>query len=388
MKLDRKTVRTILFIITFAVALYTAAQNLRAIYQAVCSVWGVFSVVITGLAIAFVLNVPLKLFEEHVFYGLSEDRRAVVRRLRRPLSIVCALLVTLGVVVILFLVLLPRLMETLVVVADNLPGYIDQFISWVEDLLARFNLQSGDLTDIEIDWAGAIDSFLNGIIDRFDDIIGTATNVGTSVVGALVDALFSLIIAIYVLADKERVCAFTRRLITCFLPSRASGGLVRMAGMASETFGNFIAGQLMDSLILGILCYIGMRLFRFPYPEVISVVIGVTSLVPLVGSFVGELIGAFLILITSPLKALLFIVFILCLQQLEGSFIYPRVVGKSVGLPGVVVLSAVLVGGNIASVTGALLAVPICAMLYSLLLEALEARELRTERRAWERRGS
>lgn len=388
MKLDRKTVRTILFIITFAVALYTAAQNLRAIYQAVCSVWGVFSVVITGLAIAFVLNVPLKLFEERVFYGLSEDRRAVVRRLRRPLSIVCALLVTLGVVVILFLVLLPRLMETLVVVADNLPGYIDQFISWVEDLLARFNLQSGDLTDIEIDWAGAIDSFLNGIIDRFDDIIGTATNVGTSVVGALVDALFSLIIAIYVLADKERVCAFTRRLITCFLPSRASGGLVRMAGMASETFGNFIAGQLMDSLILGILCYIGMRLFRFPYPEVISVVIGVTSLVPLVGSFVGELIGAFLILITSPLKALLFIVFILCLQQLEGSFIYPRVVGKSVGLPGVVVLSAVLVGGNVASVTGALLAVPICAMLYSLLLEALEARELRAERRAWERRGS
>lgn len=380
--------RTILFIITFAVALYTAAQNLRAIYQAVCSVWGVFSVVITGLAIAFVLNVPLKLFEERVFYGLSEDRRAVVRRLRRPLSIVCALLVTLGAVVILFLVLLPRLMETLVVVADNLPGYIDQFISWVEDLLARFNLQSGDLTDIEIDWAGAIDSFLNGIIDRFDDIIGTATNVGTSVVGALVDALFSLIIAIYVLADKERVCAFTRRLITCFLPSRASGGLVRMAGMASETFGNFIAGQLMDSLILGILCYIGMRLFRFPYPEVISVVIGVTSLVPLVGSFVGELIGAFLILITSPLKALLFIVFILCLQQLEGSFIYPRVVGKSVGLPGVVVLSAVLVGGNVASVTGALLAVPICAMLYSLLLEALEARELRAERRAWERRGS
>ena len=379
--------RTILFIITFAVALYTAAQNLRAIYQAVCSVWGVFSVVITGLAIAFVLNVPLKLFEERVFYGLSEDRRAVVRRLRRPLSIVCALLVTLGAVVILFLVLLPRLMETLVVVADNLPGYIDQFISWVEDLLARFNLQSGDLTDIEIDWAGAIDSFLNGIIDRFDDIIGTATNVGTSVVGALVDALFSLIIAIYVLADKERVCAFTRRLITCFLPSRASGGLVRMAGMASETFGNFIAGQLMDSLILGILCYIGMRLFRFPYPEVISVVIGVTSLVPLVGSFVGELIGAFLILITSPLKALLFIVFILCLQQLEGSFIYPRVVGKSVGLPGVAVFSAVLVGGNIAGVTGALLGVPICAMLYSLLLEALDERELRGGS-PWARRGS
>lgn len=387
MKLDKKTVRTILLIITFAVALFTAAQNLGALYLAVRSVWNVFSVVITGLAIAFVLNVPLKLFEERAFYGLSEDRRPLVRRLRRPLSIVCALLITLGVIVILFLVLLPRLMETLVVVADSLPGYVEQLIGWIEAQLARFNLQSGDLFNIEIDWAGAIDSFLDGIIDRFDDIIGTATNVGTSVVGALVNSLFSLIIAIYVLAEKERVCAFARRVITNFLPQRASGSLVRIANMASETFANFIAGQLMDSLILGVLCYIGMRIFQFPYPEVISVVIGVTSLVPLVGSFIGELIGAFLILITSPLKALLFLVFILCLQQLEGSFIYPRVVGKSVGLPGVAVFSAVLVGGNIAGVTGALLGVPICAMLYSLLLEALDERELRGGS-PWARRGS
>lgn len=387
MKLDKKTVRTILLIITFAVALFTAAQNLGALYLAVRSVWNVFSVVITGLAIAFVLNVPLKLFEERAFYGLSEDRRPLVRRLRRPLSIVCALLITLGVIVILFLVLLPRLMETLVVVADSLPGYVERLIGWIEAQLARFNLQSGDLFNIEIDWAGAIDSFLDGIIDRFDDIIGTATNVGTSVIGALVNSLFSLIIAIYVLAEKERVCAFARRVITNFLPQRASGSLVRIANMASETFANFIAGQLMDSLILGVLCYIGMRIFQFPYPEVISVVIGVTSLVPLVGSFIGELIGAFLILITSPLKALLFLVFILCLQQLEGSFIYPRVVGKSVGLPGVAVFSAVLVGGNIAGVTGALLGVPICAMLYSLLLEALDERELRGGS-PWARRGS
>ena len=145
--------------------------------------------------------------------------------------------------------------------------------------------------------------------------------------------------------------------------------------MASETFTNFIAGQLMDSLILGVLCYIGMRIFQFPHAEVISIVIGVTSLVPLVGSFVGEIIGAFLILISSPLKALLFMVFILCLQQVEGSFIYPKVVGKSVGLPGLAVFSAVLVGGNIAGVTGALLGAPICAMLYAILQQALAARE-------------
>ena len=372
MKLDRRTVRTILLIITFAVALFTAAQNLGAIYGAVRTVWGVFSVVITGLALAFVLNVPMKLFEERLLYGMSEDRRAPVRRLRRPLSIVGALVVTLGVVVILFAVLLPRLIATAVVVAERLP---EMFIGWVEHVLERFNLESGELLDLSINWSQATKQFIDSLTSSMGDIIGTATNVGTSVAGALVDGLFSLVIALYVLAEKEQICAFARRVATNFLPQRAAGGLVTIANMASETFTNFIAGQLMDSLILGVLCYIGMRIFQFPHAEVISIVIGVTSLVPLVGSFVGEIIGAFLILITSPLKALLFMVFILCLQQVEGSFIYPKVVGKSVGLPGVAVFSAVLVGGNIAGVTGALLGAPICAMLYAILQQALAARE-------------
>ena len=336
-----------------------------------------FNVVITGLALAFVLNVPLKLFENRLFYGMSEDRRALVRRLRRPLSIICALLITLGVVVILFAVLLPRLIDTVAVVAESLPAYIEQFVAWVGGLLARFNFESEDLFNLSIDWSAAVEQFFSGLTDRMGDIIGTATNVGTSVVGALVDGLFSLVIAVYVLAEKEQICAFARRVITNFLPERASGGLVTIANMASETFTNFIAGQLMDSLILGVLCYIGMKIFRFPHAEVISVVIGVTSLVPLVGSFIGEIIGAFLILITSPLKALLFMVFILCLQQVEGSFIYPKVVGKSVGLPSVAVFSAVLVGGNIAGVTGALLGAPICAMFYAILQQALASREAR-----------
>lgn len=187
MKLDRRTVRTILLIITFAVALFTAAQNLGAIYGAVRTVWGVFSVVITGLALAFVLNVPMKLFEERLLYGMSEDRRAPVRRLRRPLSIVGALVVTLGVVVILFAVLLPRLIDTVVVVAESLPAYVEKFIGWAEHVLERFNLESGELLDLSINWSQATKQFIDGLTSSMGDIIGTATNVGTSVAGALVD---------------------------------------------------------------------------------------------------------------------------------------------------------------------------------------------------------
>ena len=193
MKLDRRTVRTILLIITFAVALYTAAQNLGALYGAVRTVWDVFNVVITGLALAFVLNVPLKLFENRLFYGMSEDRRALVRRLRRPLSIICALLITLGVVVILFAVLLPRLIDTVAVVAESLPAYIEQFVAWVEGLLARFNFESGDLFNLSIDWSAAVEQFFSGLTDRMGDIIGTAVQPLTAEGSNAVEALYKAI---------------------------------------------------------------------------------------------------------------------------------------------------------------------------------------------------
>ena len=186
--------------------------------------------------------------------------------------------------------------------------------------------------------------------------------------------VFSVIIAVYILAQKERIGRFVRRCASAFLPRRVAGRVEGICSMAAETFSNFIGGQLADSSILGLLCFIGMSIFRFPYANVISVVIGVTSLVPLVGAFVGIVIGALLILTLDPIKALLFVVFVLCLQQVEGNLIYPKVVGKAVGLPGVIVLSAVLVGGNIAGVLGGLCAVPISAVLYNLLREAVDAR--------------
>ena len=188
------------------------------------------------------------------------------------------------------------------------------------------------------------------------------------------NTFLGLVVAVYVLAQKERIGRFTRRCIDAFLPKRASSAISRVASMASETFSSFVAGQLADSCILGILCYICMLIFRFPYPEVISVVIGVTSLVPMVGSFIGEVIGALLILIVSPLKALLFVIMVLAIQQVDGAFIYPRIVGKSVGLPGVAVFCAVIVGGNIAGVLGAVMGVPVCAVLYALLKEAVASR--------------
>lgn len=390
MKLDRKNVRIILLIITFAVVLYTVAQNLAAIYGAVATVWNVFGVVITGLAMAFVLNVPLKLFENRVFYGMSEDRRPYVRKMRRPVSLVCALVVTLGVIVILIAVIMPQLTATVAEVASQLPDYINSVVQWLRDFLSGFGITVDALEDFSVDWEQVFSDLttylkegsanvLESAASAGSSVVSTVTDVGGSVISTVMNTFLGLIVAVYVLAQKERIGHFMKRCIDAFLPHRASSAISRIASMASETFSNFVAGQFTDSCILGVLCYVCMRIFRFPYPEVISVVIGVTSLVPMVGSFIGEVIGALLILIVSPIKALLFIVMVLAIQQVDGAFIYPRIVGKSVGLPGVAVFCAVIVGGNVAGVLGSLLGVPVCALLYALLREAVDARQKRRE---------
>lgn len=372
MEFNRKNVRMILLIIAFAVVLYTAAQNLASVYGAVKTVWNVFGVVITGLAMAFVLNVPLKLFEDRVFYGMSEDRRPLVRRLRRAVSLVCALVVSLGVIVILIAVVLPQLTQTVTEVAARLPEYISAVVNWINEVLAKFDIEIEALKEFTVDWEKVFKDLSTYL--KEGNVINTATDVGTAAASTVMNTFLGLVVAVYVLAQKERIGRFTRRCIDAFLPKRASSAISRVASMASETFSSFVAGQLADSCILGILCYICMLIFRFPYPEVISVVIGVTSLVPMVGSFIGEVIGALLILIVSPLKALLFVIMVLAIQQVDGAFIYPRIVGKSVGLPGVAVFCAVIVGGNIAGVLGAVMGVPVCAVLYALLKEAVASR--------------
>ena len=384
MKLDRKNVRTILLIIAFAVLLYTAAQNLASVYGAVRTVWRVFGVVITGLAMAFVLNVPLKLFENRVFYGMSEDRRPLVRKLRRPVSLVFALVVSLGLIGILIAVVLPQLTATVAEVAARLPEYISSAVNWLNDFLAGFGIEIESLKNFTVDWEkvfSELTTYLKEGSANVDgsSVVDTVTGVGTSVVSTVMNTFLGLVVAVYILAQKERIGRFTRRCIDAFLPQKAASGLARIASMASETFSNFVAGQLADSCILGILCYICMRIFRFPYPEVISVVIGVTSLVPMVGSFIGEVIGALLILIVSPLKALLFVVMVLAIQQVDVAFIYPRIVGRSVGLPGVAVFCAVIVGGKVAGVIRAMKGVPVCALIYALLREDVAAPRRRRE---------
>ena len=213
------------------------------------------------------------------------------------------------------------------------------------------------------------------INDRGSGIITVTWGATTSLLSGVVNVLLAFVFAMYLLAQKEAVCTHLKRLVTTVLPRQKAQRVLYIAKLSNQTFTNFISGQTIEAVIIGVLCFIGMLIFKMPYAGVVSVIVGATALVPVFGAWLGGGFGAFLILLTEPVKALWFIVFIVVLQQLEGNLIYPKVVGKSVGLPGILVLMAVTIGGGAFGVLGMLLCVPVCAVLYSLYCEFLHKKQ-------------
>ena len=374
MELNSKNIKKILFIILFGVIAFTAFQNLNYISRFLSKTLRVFNPVITALCIAFVLNVLLTVLETKVFSFMDKSPRRFVRKLRRPICIVLTYLIALGIIALVIWVIIPDVAETVISLAEKLPSFMTEARDWAEGTLKRFSLSQDVIPDIEINWnsrAGTLKDFFS---KYSNSIFGNAINITTSVFSGVYNTFFSALISVYILAQKEKIGAFTSRLIDAFIPKKAADTIYHISSLTYDSFTRFIGGQLTESVILGTLCFTGMTLFRFPNAAVISVFICATSLVPVIGATVGVITGFLLILIVSPLKAILFCIFFAVLQQLENSLIYPRVVGKSVGLPGVIVVCSVLVGGNIGGIFGALISVPTAAVIYVILKEAIAKR--------------
>ncbi len=379
MELNSKNIKKIIFIIFCGALIFAVLQNLGSVFSGLGRIFSVFSPVIAALCIAFVLNVLLSALENKVFGFFDKSKKKFVRKLKRPICLVVTYLIALGIVSLLILVIIPDIIDTITYLAEKLPSFVVQARDWAENLLQKFNLAQEGLPEIKIDWSAVAKTITDWLSGYSGQIVGDAVGITTSVFSGFFDTIFSLVISVYVLAQKERIGRFVKRLINAFIPEKANRVIYHIAFRTHESFSRFIGGQLVESLILGTLCFIGMLIFGMPNALVISVLICVTSLVPVVGAFVGVAIGFLLIVISSPLKAILFVLFVIILQQIEGNLIYPRVVGKAVGLPGIIVVSAVLVGGNIGGVFGALIAVPTCAVLFILLKEAIEIKNKKIE---------
>ena len=372
MELNSKNIKKILFIILCGAIIFSAVQNFGVVTAFISKLAAIFSPIIAALCIAFVLNILLTALETKVFKFMDKSHKKFILKSKRPLCLVLTYLLAFGAVSLLMLVIIPDIIDTVTYLANKLPIFVNDARFWIEGLLDKFNLSQVDLPDIKINWSALGKTVVNWLSGASNEIFGGAVNITTSVFSGVFDTIFSFVISVYILAQKEKIGRFTKRVIDAFIPQKGTSIIYHVSGRTYDLFAKFIGGQLTEALILGTLCFIGMSILRIPNALIISVLICVTALVPIVGATVGVITGFLLIIISNPVKAIIFVAFFLVLQQIEGNLIYPRVVGRAVGIPGVLVVSAVLVGGNIGGVLGALIAVPTCAVIYTLLREVVD----------------
>lgn len=358
-----------MILIAFAIVLYLGLSNTEVIAKILKGIFAVIFPIVLGLAIAFIVNVLLRQLERLWMFIWRKAKKDTHLKFKRPVCLVLSLLVFIGAIFALIFMLVPQLVNTTKALIDDMPVYLEKFNKWWESVVAFGAKYGATIPEISVNADKGSDFFGKFFNDNKNAIFDTTIGITTSVLGGVVDAILGISFSIYILAEKEKFTRWCKKISYAYLKEEKADKLVKFAKLTNQTFTNFITGQLIEAVIIGVLCFIGMSIFRMPYASIISVLVGVTALVPVLGAYIGTIVGAFLILLVDPLKALIFVIFIIVLQQLEGNLIYPKVVGKSVGIPGILVLAAVTIGGKLFGVAGMIIGVPTCAVLYCLIRE-------------------
>ncbi len=371
MHIDKKTIRSIFIGAAACIVLYWLLND----WDRVARVWnflsGILAPFVVGAALAFILNVPMRAIE-----GLLKGVPSA--RLRRALAMVLTIVVILLVIFGVVMLLIPQLEETVRNLLQQLPGFFSrmekllfELLEERPELLAWVN-ENIDLNSLN--WSTLIETVLSTVGNSLASILnGTISVVGT-LGGAIVNAVISLVFAFYCLSSKESLARQGRKIGYAILPEKSCDEVVRVLRMTNSAFSNFITGQCLEAVILALLFVVAMAIFDMPYIPLICVVICVTALVPVVGAFAGCILGAFFILVNDPMQAVTFVIMFLVIQQFEGNVIYPRVVGSSIGLPGMWVLLSVAIGGGLLGVGGMLLMVPFASVIYTLIREYTQKR--------------
>ena len=361
MEWNKQTIKGLLAVVCGGVAFYWVLQNLWALGGAVGWLLGILAPFLLGGAIAFILNVPMRAIERNLM-----PRAKSAARFRRPMALVLALVGVLGVLALASWVIGPGIAEAVMSIVNQIPQAakrlqeqlleLEEYLPQLEAIIAELDINWGELSkktiDLAQDWGSGLLSSGSGFIG------GVVSGVSTFVIG--------LIFSFYILLQKEKLSRQARQVFYAILPERWADRLLEVLRLAERTFSSFLSGQCLEACILGTLFVVAMTLFQIPYALLVGVLIALTALIPIVGAFIGCAVGALLIAIDDPWKALWFIVLFLVLQQVEGNLIYPHVVGSSVGLPSIWVLFAVTLGGSLMGILGMLVFIPVCSVLYAL----------------------
>ena len=366
--LDKETARYIFRALLLTLVFAWALVNLQGVLQFLGRVLGMLSPFLMGGAFAFVINILLRPLER-TWHRICKK---APEKLTRPVCLTLSTLLVLGILFAVVFMMLPSLQESGNEFVQNLPGYVEKLGQWwagAVQFAARYGIV---LPEYAPDTDLMMDKITTLLHKEGGGILTVTLGAASSVLASLVNVLLALVFALYLLAKKEVVTAHLKNLVVTVLPPQNARRLLHVVTLTKQTFTNFVTGQLTEAVIIGVLCFLGMLILGIPYAGAVSAFVGATALIPVFGAWIGGVVGAFLILLADPAKSLWFVVFLLILQQVEGNLIYPKVVGKSVGLPGLLVLMAVTLGGEAFGIGGMLFSVPVCAVLYSLYLEYIQ----------------
>lgn len=350
---------------TYLIALYFILLNIKSVLSTFGSIIGILKPFIIAFCMAFILNLPMTFFENKVFNLLDNQKSGYARKLKRPLSILTTFITVIGLVIALALFVIPELISSISTLLNAVPDYVRSFEKLINQYISSTEILQNAYDTLMTTWKELL-TIVGGLLTTSLTSILTTT---ISITSGVVNFVLSIVLTIYMLASKETLLYHSKKILYAFVFKPLADKIIRVIRLSNTTFSKFITGQCIEAVILGILCFIGMNIFSMPYSLLVSVLIGVTALIPVFGAFIGTIPSVFLILLINPMQALWFIVFILCLQQFEGNVIYPKVVGNSVGLPAIWVMLAMLVGGSTLGLIGMLIGIPVFSVAYQLIRE-------------------
>lgn len=374
MKLDKKTFQMILLLMVLVVLFAWFVSNLNYAYQFLLKVISILRPFFLGLIFAFLINIVMRPLEALWLRHKPKKPGKLYEKLRRPLCLVFSLLIVFGVIFSIIFIVVPKFSSTLMSFVNKLPDYLINMEQWWNGLTQQLEKFAVELPPMELQPEKIVSAVSELLASSGSMFLSSTIGFTSSLVSTVFDIFVSLVFCIYILSQKEHFGASTKRVAAAIFSPERVNSIYSFFSLVNKSFTSYVTGQLTEAVIIGLLCFTGMLIFQMPYAAVISVLVGFTALIPMFGAFIGTAVGAFLILLDSPVKAFWFVVFIIVLQQFEGNIIYPRVVGKSVGLPAIFVLMAVTVGGSAFGVLGMLVSVPIVSVIYVLVNQAVDKR--------------
>lgn len=371
---EKKVLRNGMILLVFAAVLVLVLMRFDQVWGAVLTVVGTVAPVFYGIVLAYILNVFVHFFEDVAFKPLRNVKSKLWKRVRRPLAVALAYLLVALVLVSIIAFIIPGLIESMGILADTVqqtvPGYVTSAMDWLNEFA-----QENDLTFIQdflrnFNWSNVLSSASAVLRDFLSSLVGVTINVASGVFAAVMGFIFS----VYMLMGKEKLLRGVKSTLLAFLPRPTAQKIGQIATLTNRMFFNFIRGQLLECVILGSLCYVGMSILQLDYALLISSVVTLGALIPILGAYIGAAVGVLTLLLVHPIDALIFLIFLLILQQVEGNMIYPRVVGSSIGLPPLWTLFAVVFWGGVLGIPGILFGTPATAVIYQLLRTSVRSR--------------